>query len=110
MHEIIVKWNQIYTKDIASWTSTKTNILLFADDQVLIADSEDNLQREVLTLQNVARNFGVEIRPEKPETIALLGQDPVRGKIVTDNKFLQEVKNFKYLGSEISYENEKDYQ
>ena len=36
-----------------------------------------------------------------------LAQDPVRCKIIMDNKYLKQLKNFKYLGSEISYENEK---
>jgi hypothetical protein len=45
MNEITVKWNHIYTKGISLSTSTKINILLFADDQVVIADSEGNLQR-----------------------------------------------------------------
>jgi hypothetical protein len=36
-------------------TSTKINTLHFADDQVIIADSEDNLQRGVLTLQNIKK-------------------------------------------------------
>jgi len=39
-----------------------------------------------------------------------LGQDPVRCKIVAINKCLQQGKNFKYLGCEISYENGKDTQ
>jgi len=34
----------------------------------------------------------------------MLRTRPIRCKIVVDNK---EVKNFKYLGCEISYENEK---
>jgi hypothetical protein len=46
----------------------------------------------------------MEISPEKSETMAFLGKDPVRCKIIVDNKCLQ-VKNFKYLGCEISYEN-----
>ena len=45
MNEIIVKWSYIYTKGITLSTSTKINTLHFADDQVVIADSEDNLQR-----------------------------------------------------------------
>jgi len=61
MHEIIVKCNQIYTKGTASSTDTKISILLFADDQVILTDSEDNLQRGVFTLQNVAQNFEVKI-------------------------------------------------
>jgi hypothetical protein len=43
LNEIIVKWKKIYTKGITLSTSTKINTLLFADDQVIIADSEDNL-------------------------------------------------------------------
>jgi hypothetical protein len=50
------------------------------------------------------------LQPEKSETMAFLGQDPVRCKIMVDNKCLQQVKNFKYIGYEISCENEKDIQ
>ena len=102
MSEIIVKWNQIYAKGIALSTSTKASTLLFADDQVLIVHSEDSLQRRVFASQNVANNFGMELSPEKYETMAFLGQDPVRCKIVVDNKCLQKLKNFKYLCCEFS--------
>jgi hypothetical protein len=61
VREIILKCKQIYTKGVASSTSTKINIILFADDKVIIADSEDNLQRGVVPLQNVTKNFGMEI-------------------------------------------------
>jgi len=50
MNEMIVKWNQLYTKGITLSPSTKTNTLLFADDQVLVVNSGDNLQRGVFTL------------------------------------------------------------
>jgi hypothetical protein len=50
----------------------------------------------------------MKISPEKCETMTFLGQDPVRCKIVVDNKWLQQVKNLKFLGCEISYENERD--
>jgi hypothetical protein len=52
----------------------------------------------------------MEIPPEKSETMAFLGQDPVISKTAVDNNCLQQVKNFKYLGCEISYEHEKDIQ
>jgi hypothetical protein len=57
MKEITVKWNHIYTKGITLPTTTKTITLLFADDQVITAGSEDNLQRGVFTLQNIAKKF-----------------------------------------------------
>jgi len=52
----------------------------------------------------------MEISPEKSETVARLGQDQVSCKTAVDDKCLQEEKNFKYLGCEISYGNEKDVQ
>jgi len=51
----------------------------------------------------------MEVSPEKSQMIKLLGQDLVRGKIIVDNTCLQ-VKNFKYLGCEIFYENKKAIQ
>ena len=41
---------------------------------------------------------------------SLWGHDPVRCKIFVDNECWQEVKNFKYLGSKVSYENKADIQ
>jgi len=48
----------------------------------------------------------MQISLEKSDTMVFLGQDPVRCNIVVDNKCLQQVKNFKFLGCEISYKNE----
>jgi len=50
----------------------------------------------------------MEMPPEKSEMMAFLGQDPLRCKIVVDNKCLQQVKNFKCLSCEVLYESEKD--
>jgi hypothetical protein len=80
------------------------------NNQVIRADSEDNFQRGVFTLQNIAKNFEMEISPGKSETVAFLLQQPVSCKTVVDNNCLQQVRNFKYLNCEISYENENDIQ
>jgi len=66
---IIVKWNQMDIKEITFSPSKEITTLLFADDQVIIADSEDKLRRGVFTLRNIAKNFGMEISTEKSETI-----------------------------------------
>jgi hypothetical protein len=43
MNEKNVKWNHIYREGITVSTSKKINTLLFADDQIIIADTEDSL-------------------------------------------------------------------
>jgi hypothetical protein len=42
---------------------------------------------------------------QKSKTMILLGQDPLRCKITVPKKCLQHVKNFKYIGFEMPYEN-----
>jgi hypothetical protein len=53
---------------------------LFADSQVIIAYSEDDLQGGVFTFQNIAKKFGLEMSPEKSTAVAFLGQAAVRCK------------------------------
>jgi hypothetical protein len=40
--------------------------------------------------------------------MAFRGRDPVRTKIVIDNKIIEQVNSFNCLGNAISYENEMD--
>jgi hypothetical protein len=40
--------------------------------------------------------------------MAFKGRDPVRTKTVIDNKTIEQVKSFNYLGNVISYERELD--
>ena len=40
--------------------------------------------------------------------MAFKGRDPVRTKIVIDNKIIEKVNSFNYLGNMISYEKELD--
>ena len=44
----------------------------------------------------------------KKKSMAFKGRDPVRTKIVIDNKMIEQVNMFNYLGNMISYENELD--
>jgi len=71
----------------------------FYIEQVIIDDSEDNLQREICTLHSIAETSGTEISREISEKMTFLGEDPVRCKIFED--VLQLLKKFKYLYCEI---------
>ncbi|KAJ4443140.1 hypothetical protein ANN_04790 [Periplaneta americana] len=47
------------------------------NDQVIISNSEDNLQRGLYTLNKIS-DFGMEISAQKSRVMAFLGQDPIR--------------------------------
>jgi transposase len=79
----------------------------FADDQVIISDSEDNLQIAIYKLNKIITNYGLTISADKSKVIAFKGRDPIKSKIVINNEIIQ-VNTFNYLGNLISYEKEKD--
>ena len=101
-----------YTKAITLSINTeiRVNTLRFADDQVVIVISEDNLRREIFTLQNIAKLFNGNITRKKNGTMEFLRKDSVSCKVFVGKTFLQHVKNCKYLCCEIFYENENNIQ
>ena len=78
--------------------------LLFADEQVIIADRVDNLQSAAHILNQRITEYGLSISVQKKKSMAFSGRDPVRTKIVIDNKIIEEVNSFNCLGNMISYE------
>jgi hypothetical protein len=82
--------------------------LLFADDQVIVAQNEDELQRAVYNLQVTASEFNMSISAEETKIIAFALKEPVTSKICVNGKILEQVNTFNYLGCALSYEGEKD--
>jgi hypothetical protein len=72
--------------------------LFFADDQVILAKSEDELQRSVCDLQNRTKDFNVEIYTVKTKVMVFQAKVPIRSKIHIYNKVTKQVNCFKYLG------------
>ena len=68
--------------------------LLFADDQVITADREDNLQRAAHKLNQIITEYSLTISVQKTKSMAFRGRDPVRTKIVIDNKIMEKVNSF----------------
>jgi hypothetical protein len=66
------------------------------------------LQRAIFELNKTADNYNLKMSVTKTKTMAFKGKYPIRIKIVINDKILEQVSHFKYLGSDISYENNKD--
>ena len=85
--------------------------MLFAYDQVVLAKSEDDLQRNVHKLEKIIKVFDMNISAQqKTKTVTFRGREPVWSKIVINGNIIEQVKCFKYLGVDISYEREVDFQ
>ena len=106
--DMLRAWKSRVTSGIQLNKSICMGSLLYADDIVLIQENEDDLQRAMFQLQEVAREYSLTISVRKTKTMAFKGKYPVRTKIVINNSTLEQVSRFKYLGCAVSYESEYD--
>ena len=84
------------------------NTLLFADDQCIISDTEDNLQKVVYSLYNKSKEFNLEIATNKTKVFGFVGTDHLRAKIIINDEILEQVNQFTYLGCSLSYQCSND--
>jgi len=103
LDEIITKWQNHNITGIKLSKNQQLSTLLFEDDQVIIADTEDNLQKSAHKLNQIITEYGLTVSLEKTKSMAFKGRDPVRTKIVIDNKIIEQVNLFNCLGNMISY-------
>jgi hypothetical protein len=73
-----------------------------------MADSENLLQKLTHKLEIITSQYGLTISTNKTKTMTFRGRDPIRSKIVINNKIIEQVNTFNYLGCLLSYETEKD--
>ena len=103
-------WRHQVDKGISLTRNTHLNHLMFADDTVIIQESEDKLQVAVHKLYLISKHFNMKISAGKTKIMAFHGKWPIRSKIVVENKILEQVSNFKYLGCDITYDYDQDLQ
>jgi hypothetical protein len=84
------------------------NALLFADDQIVLADSEENLQRAVFSLNNIAKEYNLRLSTKKSKVSGFKGVQHLRAKIEVNNQILEQVTCFNYIGCNISYVRSED--
>jgi len=84
------------------------NTLLFSDYQFIISDTEDNLQKAVYLLYNISKESNLEIATKKTKVFGFVGTYHLRTKIIINDKTLEQVRQFTYLGCSISYQFSND--
>lgn len=78
------------------------NNLRYADDTAILADNIQDLQ-DMVNLINVAgREYGLTINTNKTKLMIISRQDHTLAQINIDNRPIQTVSNFKYLGTTLN--------
>jgi hypothetical protein len=79
---IIIKyWKHRVDAGIMLKNNLYLNTLLFADDQAIIQDSEDKLQKSVYILNQLSKDYNLKISTDKTKIMAFKRKHLVRSKI-----------------------------
>jgi hypothetical protein len=78
MNKITQKWKVTRHGNIPINRNVNIDTMLVADDQVLLAKSEDDLQYSVHNLNKTASKFSMKINAEKTRVMAFKGMEPIR--------------------------------
>ena len=78
----------------------KINNLLYADDLLIISKSQKGLQNSLDNLQSYCKKWHLEVNMEKTKSMVITpsGKIPSNFKVTFNNKLVEHVKKYKYLG------------
>jgi hypothetical protein len=76
--------------------------ILFADDQLLLAETEDHLQANVTKLNKILTLYNMRLSTNKSKAMATEGKYMRRAKVVTDDIVTEQTSSFKYLVCNLS--------
>ena len=78
-----------------------TNIR-YANDTVILADSKHSLQRMLNNIVRVCKDSGMELNDKKTKVMVIEKKPQTRIKILVNGEQLEQVKDCRYLGTNIS--------
>ena len=77
--------------------SKEVKILCYADDAVLVAESEDDLQRLLYQFNKAAKKLNMVISTAKTKSMTT-SKTPIRCKLMVDDRIIHQEGKFKYQG------------
>jgi hypothetical protein len=69
------------------------DILLFADDVILFANSDDDVQRSIYQFQLIAEKFSMKISTDKTKVMAFKGKEHIHSKMCVYDKPTEQVRS-----------------
>lgn len=108
--EIIKESTKQMKKYKVGWYNMKVieiEMCVFADDLVLVADSKQNLERNIEVWNQEAGKFNLNINTDKTKTMVITNQEELLNiKLQEEN--IEQVAKYKYLGNIINQEGKNE--
>jgi hypothetical protein len=102
INKILQEFKMVIYKGIQLTNRKIINMILYADDQILMTTSEHELQTMAYQLNLIARQYKLNISNIKTKSMAMCGNHIQRVKPVINDNLIEQVSQFKYLGYLIS--------
>ena len=80
----------------------KLVVLLYADDTVLFAESEEELQQLLFEFQSYCSRWKLNVTPDKSKIVIFGNRSARRAVFTLNDQIVEVVDNFKYLGVQFS--------
>jgi transcription antitermination factor NusA-like protein len=96
INKVITEWKQTTQNGIQVTSRKVTQTILYADDQDIIAKSEDDLQVTVNELNKIAKKYNMKISTSKTKAIGVCGKNTQRVKTEFEGKIIEQVSNFTF--------------
>ena len=94
INKIIQEFKTVIKKGIQLNNRKLVNTILYADDQILMATSEDELQTMAFYLNIIARKYKMTTSSTKTKSITMWRNHIQRAKIVTNDNIIEQVTYF----------------
>ena len=94
INKIIQDFKTLIKKGIQLNNRKLMNTILYADAQILMATSEDDLQTMAHHLKLIARTYKMTISSTKTKSMAMWGNHTQRVKIVINDNIIEQVTGF----------------
>jgi hypothetical protein len=104
MDVMLIQWkNKIPAIGIQTDKDSCIKIILFADDQVLTATSEMDLQAGIRRVYLIMSEYNLKISIQKTKIMECHWKEPGRYKIILDDGTVEQVCHFNFLGRDTTY-------
>jgi hypothetical protein len=94
---------------VPTLTGTVINLLLYVDDIILMARSPHDLENQLRILKYFFSNMGIIVNTDKNKVIITKPNKITYDTFIYDNKKLEEVTSYKYLGIDIHHKLKWNY-
>jgi hypothetical protein len=104
----IKEWKQKPHGYIPTGRNLQLDVIVFVDDSVLLASTEDDMQCSIYNFHIVVSKYNMEISIEKSKVMVFCEKELVPSKICLNNKMIERTNDFTYLGDKLPFQGETD--